>query len=95
MGDKFSSMSDWHGCYVIFHVKLLIFGRFRALIFLAVFEPCFFCDDLVSSRLWGFGIFLVLCFQPLRSRSRVIWTSKVTYIRVRGLVTSISSTNHR
>ena len=24
-----------------------------------------------------------MCFQPLRSRSRVIWTSKVAYIRVR------------
>jgi hypothetical protein len=77
---------------VIFHVKLLVFGV-RALDFLARVQAMF-CDDLVSSR-WGDLVSSqFLCFQPLRSRSRVIWTSKVTYIQVRGLVRSILSTNH-
>jgi len=34
MGIGFLSWSGWRGCDVIFHVKLLVFGRFRALDFL-------------------------------------------------------------
>ena len=30
----FLPWSDWRGCYVIFHVKLLVFGHVRALDFL-------------------------------------------------------------
>ena len=35
----------WHGCYVIFNIKPLDFGRVRAHIFFVYF------DDLVSSTL--------------------------------------------
>ena len=65
MGDRFSSVLGWHGCYVIFHIKHEVFrprsshcflGRVRAMFF--------FCDDLVSSRLGGFVIFVVLCSNP-------------------------------
>jgi len=90
----FLPWSGWCGCYVIFHVKLLFLAMFEPLFLGRVRAMFFFCDDLVSSCLGGFGIFPVLCFQPLRSHSRVIWISKVAYIRVRGLVRSISSTNH-
>jgi hypothetical protein len=83
MGDRFSSVSGWRGCYVIFHIKLLVFRPCLSHYFLSHVQAMFFfCDDLVSSCLGGFGILLVLCLQPLRSRSRVIWTSKVRYIRV-------------
>ena len=35
-----------------------------------------------------------MCFQPLRSRGRVIWKSRVAPKRARGLVRSISTTDH-
>ena len=82
-GDRFYSVFGWRGCYVIFHVKLLVFGHVRALDFLGHVRAMFsFCDDLVSSRLGDLVSFWFLCFQPLTCRSRVIWTSKVAYIRV-------------
>jgi hypothetical protein len=93
--DRFSSISSWRGCYVIFHVKLLVFRPRLSHCFLGhVRAMSFFCDDLVSSRLGGFGIFPVLCLQPLKSHSRIIWTSKVAYTWVQGLVRSTSSTDH-
>ena len=41
-------------------------------------------DDMVSSEV----------FQPLRSSGRIIWTSKVAYFWVRGLIRPILSTDH-
>ena len=71
MGIGFLPWSGWHGCYVIFHVKLLRFWPRSSRCFLGrVRAMFFFCDDLVSSCLGGFGIFPVLCFQPLKSRGR-------------------------
>ena len=45
--------SGWRGCYVIFHVKPLEFlpAFDPMIIVLAVFEPCYYFDDLVSSAL--------------------------------------------
>ena len=34
MGIGFLPWSGWRGCYVIFHVKLLVFGHIRALVLL-------------------------------------------------------------
>jgi hypothetical protein len=41
MGIDFLSWFGWHGCYVIFHIKLLFLAMFEPLIFLDVFESCF------------------------------------------------------
>jgi hypothetical protein len=72
-GMGFLPWSSKHGFYMIFHVKLLVLGHVRALdYFWSCSTMFFFCDDLVSSRF--------LCYQLLKSRCRVIWTSKVAYI---------------
>ena len=53
MGIGFLSWFGWRGCYVIFHVKILVFGRIRALVFLAVFELCFSFMMIWYHHIWG------------------------------------------
>jgi hypothetical protein len=79
--------SGRHGCYVIFHVKLLL-GRVRAPLYIYISIGCCVIIQVV--------VHWMLCdhpsrFRPLRSRGRIIRTSKVALFRVRGLVRPVQA----
>jgi hypothetical protein len=90
-GIGFLPWSGWHGCYVIFHVKLL--GRVEALVFLAVFEPRFSFVMICYHHVWGDLVFSQFCVSNPREAVVELY-GHLRYIHVRGLVRSISSTDH-
>jgi hypothetical protein len=71
MGDRFSFVFGWRGCYVIFHVKLQVFRPRSSHCFLGHVRAMFsFVMIWYYHVLVGFGIFSVLCLQPLRNHGR-------------------------
>ena len=53
MGIGFLPWSDWRGCYVIFDVKLLVFCRVRALVFLGHVRAMFSFVMIRYLHVWG------------------------------------------
>ena len=61
MGIGFLSWSGWRGCDVIFHVKLLVFGRFRALDFLGRVRAIFSSMMIWYHHIGGIWYLLGFC----------------------------------
>ena len=53
MGIGFPPWSGWRGCYVIFHVKLLVFVRVRATCFLGHVRAMFSFVMIWYHHVWG------------------------------------------
>ena len=80
---------------MIFHVKLLVFGRVRALDY---FWPC--SRHVIFVMIWYHHVGMIryhpgfVCFQPLRSHGSVIRKYRVAPKRVWGVVRPVLATAH-